>query len=97
MSSVKKQPDRAAFEIKKGPRHVMTLSETDVEKYLDPQELLDGLEDGFRGLELGEVQSPPRPQLHQRNSSPPVHCGRHNWKDSVPSAVRRLKREDRHE
>ena len=55
MSAVKKQPDRAAFEIKKGPRQVMTLSEADVEKYLDQQELLDGLEDGFRGLELGEV------------------------------------------
>ena len=63
MSAVRKQPGRAAFEIKKGPRQVMTLSETDVEKYLDLQELLDGLEDGFRGLELGEVQSPPRTQL----------------------------------
>jgi len=41
----------------------MTLSETDVERYLDPIELLDGLEDGFRALELGEVQVPPRPQL----------------------------------
>src|SRR5882724_2678374 len=63
MSAVEKQPDRAAFEIKKGPRQVMTLSETDVVKYLDLRELLDGLEDGFRGLELGEVQSPPRTQL----------------------------------
>lgn len=63
MSAVEKQPSRAAFEIKKGPLQVMTLSETDVEKYLDPQELLDGLEDGFRGLELGEVQSPPRTQV----------------------------------
>lgn len=53
----------AAFEVKKGPRQVLTLSETEVEKYLDPKELLDGLHDGFRGLELGEVQSPPRPQL----------------------------------
>jgi ornithine cyclodeaminase/alanine dehydrogenase-like protein (mu-crystallin family) len=41
----------------------MTLSESDVEKYLDPMELLSGLEDGFRGLELGDVQAPPRPQL----------------------------------
>src|SRR5258708_1333121 len=63
MSAVEKQPGKAAFEIKKGPWQVMTLSETDVEKYLDLQELLDGLEDGFRGLELGEVQSPLRPQL----------------------------------
>ena len=54
---------KAAFEIKKGPRRVMILSETEVEKYLDPKELLAGLEDGFRGIELGEVQCPPRPRL----------------------------------
>jgi len=57
------QPGRAAFEVRKGIRPVMTLSEADVEKYLDPLELLDGLEEGFRGLELGEVQSPPRTEL----------------------------------
>jgi ornithine cyclodeaminase/alanine dehydrogenase-like protein (mu-crystallin family) len=58
-----KQPVKAAFEVKKGLRQVMTLSETEVEKYLDPKELLAGLEDGFRGLELGEVQAPPRSNL----------------------------------
>jgi ornithine cyclodeaminase/alanine dehydrogenase-like protein (mu-crystallin family) len=63
MSAGEKQPIKAAFEIKKGPWQVMTLSETQVERYLDLQALLDGLEDGFRGLELGEVQSPPRPQV----------------------------------
>src|SRR6516225_4620969 len=63
MSDVGKQPVKAAFEIKKGARQVMTLSETEVEKYLDPRELLAGLEDGFRAFELGEVQSPPRPKL----------------------------------
>lgn len=63
MSDAGKQTVKAAFEIKKSPRQVMTLSETEVEKYLEPKELLDGLDDGFRGLELGEVQSPPRPQL----------------------------------
>jgi alanine dehydrogenase len=63
MSALEKQPAKAAFEVKKGTRQVMTLSETEVEKYLDLKELLDGLEDGFRGLELGEVQSPPRSQL----------------------------------
>ena len=45
-------PVKAAFEIKKGTWQVMTLSETEVDKHLDLQELLDGLEDGFRGLEL---------------------------------------------
>ena len=54
---------KAAFEIKKGPRRVMILSETEVERYLDAKELLAGLEDGFRGIELGEVQCPPRPRL----------------------------------
>lgn len=63
MSDIGRQPAKAAFEIKKGTRQVMTLSETEVEKYLDPRELLAGLEEGFRGLELGEVQSPPRPRL----------------------------------
>jgi alanine dehydrogenase len=63
MSAAERQLVKAAFEIKKGTRQVMTLSETDVEKYLDLRELLDGLEDGFRGLDLGEIQSPPRPKL----------------------------------
>jgi alanine dehydrogenase len=56
-------PAKAAFEISKGARHVITLSESDVERCLDLRELLDELEEGFRGLELGEVQSPPRPAL----------------------------------
>jgi alanine dehydrogenase len=63
MSAIERQPTKAAFEIGKGAREIMTLSEADVEKYLDPRELLDGLEDGFRGLELGEVQSPPRTEV----------------------------------
>ena len=49
MSSAKKQTAKASFEIKKGTRQVMTLSEAEVEKYLDLQELLNGLEDGIRG------------------------------------------------
>jgi alanine dehydrogenase len=63
MREVGRRPAKAAFEVKKGIRQVMTLSEADVETYLDPRELLTGLEDGFRGLELGEVQSPHRPKL----------------------------------
>lgn len=63
MSDVGKQPMKPAFEIKKETRRVLTLSEMEVEKYLDARELLAGLEDGFRALELGEVQSPPRPKL----------------------------------
>src|ERR1700724_2860915 len=63
MSAGEKQPHKAAFEIKKGTWQLLTLSETEVEKHLDLRELLDGLEEGFRGLELGEVQAPPRPKL----------------------------------
>src|SRR5208282_4675571 len=63
MNEAEKQRGKAAFEIKKGRGQVMTLSENEVEKYLDPGELLNALEDGFRGLELGEVQSLPRSQL----------------------------------
>jgi ornithine cyclodeaminase/alanine dehydrogenase-like protein (mu-crystallin family) len=54
---------KAAFEIAKGPREVRTLSEAQVAENLDPLELLDALEDGFRGLELGEVQAPFRPEV----------------------------------
>jgi alanine dehydrogenase len=54
---------KASFEIAKGERQLATLSEADVEKCLDPRELLDGLEDGFRSLELGEVQTPARTQV----------------------------------
>ena len=39
------------------------LGETDVERLLDPRLLLDALETGFKWLELGEVQTPPRPLL----------------------------------
>jgi alanine dehydrogenase len=63
MNTAKNQSAKAAFEINKGTRQVMTLSEAEVETYLDLQELLNGLEDGFRGLERGEIQSPPRPKL----------------------------------
>lgn len=63
MNEAEKQSGRAAFEIQKGPRQVITLSEQDVEKYLDPGELIAALEDGFRALELGEIQSPPRSKL----------------------------------
>ncbi len=52
-----------SFEISKGQRTVMLLSEPDVKSLLDPGTLLDALEDGFRALAAGEVQSPPRPQI----------------------------------
>ncbi len=54
---------RSAAEIFKGDIKVMTLSERDVERLLDPSALLDGLADGFRALAQGEVQAPPRPEI----------------------------------
>lgn len=53
----------ASFEITKGEREVMLLSEHEVQEHLDLELLLDGLEHGFRQLELGEVQAPPRPEI----------------------------------
>ncbi len=63
MATVDTQRPKAAFEIRKGSRRVLTLSEAQVETCLDLQELLDGLEDGFGGLERGDVQSPARPEV----------------------------------
>src|SRR5262245_8978964 len=54
---------KAAFEVHKDRFTLRTLSEADVERCLDLPELLDALEDGFRDLERGEVQSPPRPEV----------------------------------
>jgi ornithine cyclodeaminase/alanine dehydrogenase-like protein (mu-crystallin family) len=56
-------PQKAAFEIVKGERQVVALSEAQVKQHLDLTDLLDGLEAGFGKLELGELQSPPRPQV----------------------------------
>lgn len=55
--------DRAAFQITKGPQHVLSLSEAQVAEALDPQELLRELEAAFGALARGEVQCPPRPEI----------------------------------
>ena len=57
------QASIASFEIAKGERTVLLLSEAEVEQHLDLGQLLDGLEEGFRQLEHGAVQSPPRPEI----------------------------------
>jgi len=55
--------NKAAFEVAKGRRKVMALSEEDVERLLDPADLLRELEASFGALARGEVQCPPRPQV----------------------------------
>jgi alanine dehydrogenase len=77
---------KPAFEISKGPRSLVTLSENDVEKYLEPKELLAALEDGFRGLELGEVQAPPRTKLSLPNNS--VSLAMPAWRPGMQVAVK---------
>ncbi|WP_340118463.1 ornithine cyclodeaminase family protein [Pelagibius sp. 7325] len=59
---------RSAAEISKGALKVMTISEAEVARLLDPGALLDGLADGFRALALGEIQTPPRPAITVPNS-----------------------------
>ena len=54
---------KAAFEIAKGAQRVLTLSEAQVAKFLDPVALLRELELSFGALARGEVQCPPRPQV----------------------------------
>jgi ornithine cyclodeaminase/alanine dehydrogenase-like protein (mu-crystallin family) len=54
---------KAAFEIVEIEQQVLALSGVEVKQHLDPASLLDGLQDGFRRLELGEIQSPPRPEI----------------------------------
>jgi ornithine cyclodeaminase/alanine dehydrogenase-like protein (mu-crystallin family) len=54
---------KAAFEVEKGTQEVLTLSETEVARHLDPGELLRGLEASFGAFARGEVQCPPRPEI----------------------------------
>lgn len=56
-------PRHMGFAFTGGAGQVLLLTGADVERYLDPRELLDGLAAGFGWLELGEVQTPPRPML----------------------------------
>ncbi len=56
-------PRHTGFAFTGGAAPVLMLTGADVERYLDPRELLDGLQAGFGWLELGEVQTPPRPKL----------------------------------
>lgn len=79
-------PQRAAFEIGKGERAVLTLIEAEVERHLDLPALLDGLEEGFRGLELGEVQSPPRPEVRVPGKGSSLAMSA--WRPGMPICVK---------
>ncbi len=63
MSPSELSSHHAGFAFTAGGAPVLMLTGADVERYLDPRALLDGLEAGFGWLELGEVQTPPRPKL----------------------------------
>jgi alanine dehydrogenase len=54
---------KAAFEVGKGSRTVIVLSEEDVVRVLDPNDLLRELESSFAALARGQVQCPPRPRI----------------------------------
>src|SRR5436190_6707916 len=54
---------KAAFEVGKGTQEVISLSEADVARYLEPAELVRELEASFGALARGEVQCPPRPEI----------------------------------
>src|SRR5215813_1123128 len=54
---------KAAFEVEKGTQEVLSLSEAEVVRHLDPGELLRGLETSFGAAARGEVQCPPRPEI----------------------------------
>jgi hypothetical protein len=54
---------KAAFEVGKGSVKVMVLSEEQVVRFLDPNDLLRELQSSFGALACGDVQCPPR---HQR-------------------------------
>ncbi|PYR01764.1 MAG: hypothetical protein DMF97_06705 [Acidobacteria bacterium] len=55
--------DKAAFEVGKGSTKIMVLSEEQVMRFLDPNDLLRELESSFGALARGEVQCPPRPEV----------------------------------
>jgi alanine dehydrogenase len=54
---------KAAFEIGKGTHEVISLSEADVARCLEPAQLIRELEASFGALARGEVQCPPRPEI----------------------------------
>ncbi len=54
---------KSAAEISKGDLPVLCLSESEVAALLDPDELIEGLEQGFIALSRGKVQSPDRPEI----------------------------------
>jgi alanine dehydrogenase len=55
--------DREGFAFVAGASPVLLLSAGEVASRLAPLALIDALETGFGWLELGEVQTPPRPQV----------------------------------
>ena len=79
---------RASFEINKGIRQVLTLSEADVEKLLDLPEMHERLATGFRDLELGKVQVPPRPLIEYPGKELCYCLAMPAWQEGMHLAVK---------
>jgi alanine dehydrogenase len=54
---------KSALDNSEGKLPVLCLSESDVAELLDPDDLIEGLEQGFIALSRGKVQSPDRPEI----------------------------------
>jgi ornithine cyclodeaminase/alanine dehydrogenase-like protein (mu-crystallin family) len=63
MSAADSTSHSAGFAFTAGASPVRLLSESDVARHLDPRAVLDALATGFTWLELGEIETPPRPRL----------------------------------
>lgn len=59
----------AGAHLAKPPLEVLVLSEADVRRLLDLDELLDGLTDGFRSLSAGTVRAPDRNEIPMPDES----------------------------
>jgi alanine dehydrogenase len=77
---------KAAFEIVKGRREVLFLSEEDVIASIAPGVLLDGLQEGFKALSAGAVQSPARPAITIPGKG--FSLSMSAWRDGGPICVK---------
>jgi ornithine cyclodeaminase/alanine dehydrogenase-like protein (mu-crystallin family) len=77
---------KAAFEIAKGRRAVLFLSEADVVTSIAPGALLDALQEGFKALSAGAVQTPARPAITVPGKG--FSLSMSAWRDGHPICVK---------